>query len=175
MKLEASAEIAFPRERVFETYRDKLTELVPFLPNVRGIEVTSRAEDGHVVKMVNRWKGGGDIPAAARQVIGDKLLEWDDYATWDAASLNCHWKTVVPAFKEALHAEGTNRFEDLGGGRTRLIISGDIEIDGARLPKVPKFIGKAVAPAVETFLVATIKPNLIAVSKGVERYLQERR
>jgi len=37
MKLDVSVEIPFPREQVYATYRDKLPDLVPYLPNVRGI------------------------------------------------------------------------------------------------------------------------------------------
>ena len=42
MKIETTADIAFPRDLVFATYRDKLPELVPYLANVREITVTSR-------------------------------------------------------------------------------------------------------------------------------------
>jgi hypothetical protein len=45
MKLEADAKIAFPRELVYSTYRDRLHELVPFLPDVKGITVTTRTDE----------------------------------------------------------------------------------------------------------------------------------
>src|SRR5687768_82877 len=106
MKLEAVAEIPFSRERVFAVYRDKLPELVPYLPNVRGIAVTSRKEEGSRLLLVNHWKGGGDIPAAARSVLSEKVLEWDDHATWDNAAWTTDWKIVSRAFPEGLRASG---------------------------------------------------------------------
>jgi hypothetical protein len=175
MKLDTSVEIPFPRQRVFETYRDRLPDLLPYLPNIRGIEVTSREDQGNVVKLVNRWRGGGEIPAIARSVLSEKLLEWDDFATWDAAAFKCDWKQTVPAFKDAFRSQGLNIFTEAGPERTRLTISGDIEVDAGKIPGVPRLLKGAVGAAVETFLVATIKPNLISVSKGVERYLQEHR
>ena len=39
MQLVADARIPFARPLVFATYRDKLADLVPYLPNVRAIDV----------------------------------------------------------------------------------------------------------------------------------------
>ena len=63
MQIEADAVIRFPRPRVFTAYRDKLVDLVPFLPNVRGIKIQERAEEGDALRMFNVWHGGGEIPA----------------------------------------------------------------------------------------------------------------
>jgi hypothetical protein len=46
MKLEADARIAFPREVVYSTYRDRLPALVPYLPNIKGITVQKRGGSG---------------------------------------------------------------------------------------------------------------------------------
>jgi hypothetical protein len=173
MRLDTSVEIPFSRQRVFETYRDKLPDLVPYLPNVRSIEVRSREDNGAVTKLVNYWKGGGEIPAVARSVLSENLLAWEDYATWDAAGFVCDWYQKVTAFKDAFSSKGKNVFLELGPTRTRLNITGAIDIDSGKIPGVPRLLGKAVGPAIEAFLVAAIKPNLVAVSKGVERYLTE--
>lgn len=172
MRLDVSAELAFPRDQVFKTYRDKLPELVPYLPNVRGITVVSRADEGQVTKLLNRWKGGGDIPATVRKFLSEDLLEWDDHAEWNEGEWTCAWKTIVPAFKDAVESSGKNRFEDLGGGKTRLIISGDLKVDAAKVKGVPRLLAGAVSPAIEAFLVGAIKPNLVATAKGVEKFLQ---
>lgn len=171
MRLEVSTEIPFPRELVFRTYRDKLPELVPYLPNVRGIAVVSRADEGQVTKLLNRWKGGGDIPGAVRKFLSEDLLEWDDHAEWNEADFTCAWRTVVPAFKDAVDSSGKNRFEDLGG-RTRLTIAGDLKVDAGKVKGVPRLLAGTVSPVIEAFLVGAIKPNLIATSKGVEKFLQ---
>jgi len=44
MQFQSSQVIDFPIERVFFLVRDCLAELVPFLPNVKKIEVDSREE-----------------------------------------------------------------------------------------------------------------------------------
>lgn len=174
MEIRADAELPFPRALVFETYRDRLPELVPYLPNIRGIEVRSRKESPPRTELVNVWKGGGEIPAAARAFLSPNMLLWDDFATWDAEAFTCHWRTVTHSFKDALHAEGDNRFLDLGE-RTRIEIRGVLELDAGKVPGVPSMLARRLAPTLEQFLVALITPNLLEVSKGVEGYLKKQR
>ncbi len=173
MRLDVSAEIPFSREQVFTVYRDKLAELTKYLPNVRGITVTHRTDEGTVVKLLNRWKGGGEIPGVVRKFLSEDLLEWDDHATWFAEKYTCDWRTVVPAFKDAIDAAGTNHFHELGPQRTKLVITGELKCDAAKIKGVPRLLAGSIGPAVEAFLIATVKPNLVSVAKGVEQYLRE--
>ena len=83
MRLDVTVDIPFSREKVFKAYRDDLPKLVPYLENVRAITVTSRSDEGPIVKLVNRWKGGGEIPSVVRKVVSEDLMEWDDLATWN--------------------------------------------------------------------------------------------
>lgn len=172
MKIETTAEIAFPRDVVFKTYRDHLPQLVPYLANVRAISVTSRADEGSLVKFVNRWKGGGEIPSVVRKFLSEDLLEWDDLATWNAEEFTCAWQTIVPAFRDAVDARGKNTFVERTPGVTTLTISGELKVDAAKVKGVPRLLAGTVGPVIETFLVAAIKPNLVAVAKGVEKFLK---
>ena len=173
MKIETTADIAFPRDLVFATYRDHLVELVPYLANVREISITSRVEEGALVKFVNRWKGGGEIPSVVRKFLSEELLQWDDLATWNAADFTCQWQTVVPSFKDAVDARGHNTFVERRPGVTTLTISGDLKVDAAKVKGVPRLLAGTIGPAMEAFLVAAIKPNLVAVAKGVEKFLKK--
>ena len=171
MKLEVSAEIPFPRLAVFTVYRDKLPELVKYLPNVRSITQVSRSEDGPTVKLLNRWMGGGEIPSMVRKFLSEDLLQWDDFADWHLDRITCDWRTVVPAFKDAVDCSGHNRYDELGPSLTRLTISGHLDVDASKVKGVPRFLTGTIGPAVEAFLVAAIKPNLVSVAKGVTDYL----
>ena len=173
MKIETTADIAFPRELVFATYRDHLVELVPYLANVREITITSRIEEGALVKFVNRWKGGGEIPGVVRKFLSEELLQWDDLATWNATDFTCQWQTIVPSFKDAVDARGHNTFTERTPGVTTLKIAGELKVDAAKVKGVPRILAGTVGPAIEAFLVAAIKPNLVAVAKGVERFLKK--
>lgn len=171
MRIDVTAEIAFPRERVYAAYRDHLVDLVPHLHNVRAITITSRVDEGQMVKFVNRWKGGGEIPAAVRKILSDDLLEWDDLATWNAADFTTQWQTIVPAFKDAVDARGMNTFTEPRPGVTTMKIAGELKVDATKVKGVPRLLAGTVGSAVEAFLVAAIKPNLVSVAKGVEKYL----
>ena len=175
MKIETTAEIAFPRDIVFSTYRDHLVDMVPYLANVRGITITSRADEGAITKFVNRWKGGGEIPSVVRKFVSEDLLQWDDLATWNATDFTCQWQTVVPSFKDAVDARGHNTFIEKRPGVTTLTILGDLKVDAKKVKGVPSLLAGTVGPAIEAFLVAAIKPNLVSVAKGVEQYLKNQK
>lgn len=169
MQLHAESHLPYPRPLVYRTYRDRLVELVPYLPNIRGITVESRKDALPVVHLVNVWRGGGDIPAVARAFLSEKMLSWTDHATWDEARWQCEWRMEAHAFREAVHAAGVNRFEERDG-KTVLVVTGELIIDGKKLP-IPRFLASTAGAAVEKFLAAAIRPNLTEVARGVEKFL----
>jgi hypothetical protein len=170
MKLNVESTLKFPRDVVYRTYRDRLVELVPFLPNIRGISVQSRKDEPPITHIVNVWKGGGDIPAAARAVLSEKMLSWTDHARWDESQWTCEWRMEAHSFVDAVHAQGVNRFIEVEGG-CRLVIEGELSIDGRKLP-IPRLLAGTVGPAVEKFLGGMIRPNLTEVARGVVKFLE---
>ena len=174
MEVRCDAMLAFPRALVWTAYRDKLPELVPYLPNIRGIDIIKREEEPGIVRFENIWHGGGDIPALARTFLSESMLSWTDLATWREAEYATEWRVETHSFREAVRSQGTNRYFETAGG-TRLEIRGDLAIDGTRLKGVPRLLAGKVARAVEEFMVTQVAKNLLDVSKGVERYLKEAR
>jgi hypothetical protein len=172
MEIRADASIPFPRDVVFLAYRDDITKVLAYLPNVRRIEVSSRKDDGAITELVNVWHGGGEIPAAARAILSDSMLSWTDYATWNKDKLTCHWRIETHALTEAVHCEGHNVFKDDGAGKTLLEIRGSIEIDAKKIKGVPGFLAGKVGRTVEEFLGNRIQPNLLETAKGLTRYLE---
>lgn len=174
MDIVADARIPFPRETVFLAYRDEITNLLPYLPNVRSIEIKSRKEEGGVVDFVNEWRGGGEIPAAIRAVLSESVLAWTDYASWRADALRCDWRTKTHAFTDAVTCRGTNLFLPDGDGKTLLEIRGSLEIDATKIRGVPSFVAGKIGRTVEEFLVGKIQSNLVETARGLGRYLEER-
>jgi hypothetical protein len=175
MQLHSDARIPFPREVVFVAYRDDITKFLPYLPNVRRIEVKSRKEDGPVVELVNEWHGGGEIPAAVRAVLGDSMLAWTDYATWNADKVRCDWRSETHAFAEALRCAGCNAFLEDGPGKTLLQIRGMLEVDAKKIRGVPTFLAGKVGRTVEEFLGGKIQLNLVETAKGLTKYLEDKK
>jgi hypothetical protein len=174
MELRSDTRIPFPREVVFAAYRDEIAQLLPYLPNVRHIEVESRKEDGAIIEIVNQWQGGGEIPVAVRAVLGDSVLSWTDYATWHTDTLRCDWRSETHAFANALRCVGCNAFLEDGPGKTMLQVRGTVEVDAKKIRGVPSFVAGKVGRAIEEFLGNKIQFNLAATAKGLTKYLEER-
>lgn len=175
MKIEADARIAFPRDLVFSTYRDKLVELVPHLPNVRSIQVkmSEDAPGGQAgqTRKLNLWRAEGDVPKVAQAVIKPEMLAWDDHALWNQNDWTCEWRVEPHFFKENIRCRGKNQFIEQGQ-ETVLQIRGQLDIDLKGVKGVPSFLAGTVAPVIEKFIVALLTPNLTSVSKGLEAYLK---
>lgn len=172
MELRADARLPFPRPTVFATYRDKLVDLVPYLPNVRRIEVKSRTEEGAITKIVNVWHGGGEIPAAARAVLSESMLSWTDHASWNESDWSCAWRIETHAFTDAVRCDGSNRFFETPEG-TSLEIRGVLEIDAKKIKGVPGFMAGTIGRTIESFLLSKIQPNLVQVSDGIRKFLSK--
>lgn len=174
MEIKADARLPFPTAAVFTTYRDRMPELVKWLPNVLEIKVKSRTDEGPVSRLVNVWKGGGEIPASARAFVNESMLSWDDHAVWNETELRCEWKIVTHAFTEAVNCKGTTRFVPDGDG-ARIEIRGKLEIDATKVKGVPRLLAGTVGRAVEEVLGRKIGPNLVDVTEGVRKYLEQQK
>lgn len=174
MKIEADATLPFELPLVYASYRDKIVELLPHLPDIRDIVVEERREEGPIVHLVSTWYGGADIPAAARKFIKEDMINWTDIARWDADEHAVEWRIETHAFTEAVICSGKNFFRDAGGGRTRLEIRGDMRVDASKITGVPRLLVKKVSAIAERYLVGSITPNLTSVSDGLVEYLKLR-
>jgi hypothetical protein len=174
MQINASSVIHHPRERVYRAYRDELPDIAPFMANIKEIVVKSREERPGGVKLHNEWAGKGEIPRVVQGLIKPEMVKWDDYADWDDAGWFCTWNIRIRAFTENMKCGGTNRFLEEGPGRTRVVLSGNLDIDLRDIPGVPRFLAGSVAPQVEKFIVALIRPNLEQVNASLERYLDSK-
>ncbi|HEY9623507.1 MAG TPA: hypothetical protein V6C78_24330 [Crinalium sp.] len=172
MLISAKAFIPFPRSLVYATYRDKLLELTPYMPNVRKIEIKSRREDGGMIRFVNEWHGGGDIPPAARAFLSEDLLTWTDRATWNEAEFTTDWRIETHAFTEAVYCAGKNRFLEERNG-TVVESKGELKIDPRQIKGVLPMLTGTIAHLVEDVLSKRIEPNLMQMSEGVRKYLEK--
>jgi hypothetical protein len=172
MIISANTRINFPRSLVYATYRDKLKELVPYMSNVRDIQVTSRRQEGEKIYTINEWHGGGEIPSVARAFLSDSMLSWTEYNTWNAEELSVDWKIQTHAFTEAVKCGGKNIFLEDDQG-TLIESRGELKIEPQNIQGVPFFLVGQVASVVEDFLSKKIEPNLSQMSEGVRLFLEK--
>lgn len=173
MEIRADVTIPFPPEQVFAAYRDRLSELAEYLPNIASITVVSREElDGGDVRLVNDWRGSNaDIPKVARAFLSEEKLRWTDYATWHAADLSVDWRSDVNAFPGAVLSSGKNRFVAAGQG-TRMEIRGQLIVDASKIAGVPRLLAGTVGAAVEKVMGGQVAANAKAQAEGLTRLLQ---
>jgi hypothetical protein len=173
MDIKTDVTLPFPCERVFTTYRDRLPDLLQFLPNIRGLVIKKREDrDGGEVYLVNEWQGGGEIPSVARSFLSESMLAWTDHATWKQKDNRCEWRTEVHAFPGALLSSGYNRFVELPGGHTRIEFRGTLTCDASKVPGVPKLLARSVNGTVEKLFVGKIGENLAEVGRGIGKLLE---
>lgn len=174
MRIDVDARVPFDRELVFKTYRDNLPELVPYLPNVKSIEVLERKDEGPTSTLKNLWTAKGEIPKIAQGFLKPEMLSWYDFATWNQGSFSNEWRIQMRVMEKVVDCRGANTFEAEGSG-TVLHIRGELNLNLKEVPGVPRFLAGTAGPAVEKFVVGLLKPNLVEVSKGIEQYLRAKK
>lgn len=171
MQLSAQTRLSFPRELAFKTYRDRIVQAVPYMPNVASIvEQERRVKDGGVVEIVNLWTGKTEIPSLARKFLKADMLAWTDYATWDEAEWACRWSLKTHAFPGVLECSGRTVFVESSPGATTVEISGDLALHLDRFP-VPRLLTGTLTPLLERLIVGGVKPNLLSGGEAVEKLL----
>jgi len=170
MNLAADVVVPFPRELVYRTYRDRLVDLVPYLPDVRSIEEKERRIEGPRHHLYNVWAAKADIPAVARRFLRPDMLRWNDWAEWDESAWTCQWRLDLPAMPGVVECAGLNRYHEVPSG-TQLAIRGDLVLHLERM-SIPRLLVPTVRPVVERIVVAALRPNLTSTGAGVERFLR---
>lgn len=175
MKIHCPSNIPFSREEVFTAYRDDLTSLVQYLPNIEKIEVAKREEtaDG-IIEFENHWYAEAQIPKVAQAFIKPEMLKWIDYAKWDQNNWTCDWRIETFFMREAVTCGGRNEFTEAGAESMSLTINGDLSLNAKAVPGVPKLLAGTIKPQLEKFIIALITPNFETINKGIISYLQSK-
>ncbi len=172
VRIEKTDRVLASVEQVFAVARDKLPDLVPFLPNIERIEVKERKDEAGRVLIVNRWYAKADIPAAAKKFVSPDLLSWQDTATWDGTLLKVDYRLQSFVANELFLAQGTNTFKATADGATDLTVRCDVEIYPEKLPGVPRFLAGAVKGPVEETIKKILTPNLMSFAQGLNGYFR---
>ncbi len=172
MEIRSTDVVNHPVDEVYETFRDRMPEIIEYIRNVDRIVVEKREMLGKgKVHLVNHWYAVGEIPPVARSFVKPDMLSWRDDATWDDASRTATWKLETFFFRESVKCYGTTRFSASGEGATEVRIEGNLEIRVMDLPMVPGLLKKKVGAEIERFVASLIGPNLKNATIGVQKFL----
>ncbi len=175
MKIHNDTVLTHPRELVYTTYRDRLPELVEMLDNIESMDELERRQDGETIHLLNHWKAKGEIPRVAKRWIAPDMLRWKDHASWHQDRWTVDWRFEMAFMKNRVSVRGNSRFVELGPRRTRLELRGELKIDTAGLPGMPRIVARRAGPVVERFVLALVQPNLVKTAHALQRFLDEGR
>ncbi len=174
MRIHSESLIPHPRDEVYLAYRDRLSEVAAYIPDVQEIRVLAREEGDGTVRLHNLWVADREVPSFARAFIKPDMMCWDDHADWSDAESLVRWQLHIRAFSEAVTCEGTNSFHATEDGATRVLLEGALHIDLAKVRGVPRLMAGRLGPKVERFIVSLITPNLEKVNEALGAYLDDR-
>ena len=101
MKLNVDDVIQFPHQMVYEVQRDKMADLVNYLPNIASIDVLEREDVDGGVRILNLWRAAEtEVPKMVRRFVKPDMLKWHDHAVWHDAQCKCDWRLEMFFFKE---------------------------------------------------------------------------
>ena len=174
MQIHSTSIVHHPMDRVYGAYRDELAQMVPFIPDVREIIARSRQEFPGGVKILNLWVADRDPPKALADIVKREWLQWEDYATWNDAGNYVDWRMVLPALPDRVRCFGRNSFFKDGLDRTRVVISGELQIDASGFGGVPPSMAPRIGRVIEAFIVDLVTPNLTRMNQSLEKYLDDK-
>lgn len=174
MRIHSESILHHGQKEAYLAYRDHLPEFAVYLADIQKIVVESRQEQGEVVKLHNVWFAKSEIPTFAKAFLKPEMLRWDDFAEWRDGEMRCHWEIKPRAFTDAVTCRGTNTFVDAGGGKTRVVLEGDLSINLKGIPGVPRLVAGRIGPKVEKFIVSMITPNLKKTNTALGEWMDKR-
>jgi hypothetical protein len=174
MRIHSESIIRHPQERVYEAYRDRLSEIAAYIPDVKEIIVKSRDEKPGVVTIHNEWIADKEVPVYARAFLKPEMMRWDDFAVWTDAKSQVAWTLKLRVFADSVKCGGTNTFKRIDDDKTAVTLEGDLDINLKTIPGVPNLLAGGLKPKVEKFIVSLITPNLERVNQSLQQFLDEK-
>jgi hypothetical protein len=173
MKIQSESRIHHPIELVYQCYRDRLPQIAPYTPDIKEIIVRSREDTDVGPKIHNVWVADREIPKVVAGLIKPEMLQWDDFAQWNNQAQHVDWRLNIPSFPDQVQCSGRNAFFPDGPNATRVVLSGDLQINVKNIPGVPRILAGRLTPKIESFIVKLITPNLEKVNQSLEQFLDE--
>lgn len=176
MKIFVEDVINHPLDAVYKVQRDHMVELSDYLPNIQRIAVLEREDlpDGKV-RLLNEWKAApSEVPTMLRPFVRDEMMQWKDYALWHDAAHKCEWRLEMGFMAERVKVAGSTSYSSIDDKRTKVVISGNLEVDAKGFPGVPRMLAGRIGSEVEKFVIKMVTPNLKGVNRGIEQYLDAR-
>jgi len=166
-----------PPDEVMAILRDRLSDLVPFLPAIDQIEELERTveEDGNT-RVLNLWRGNRKlVPAIARPFVTRAMLTWEDHAHWLMRECQVVWRFEPQRFKRLFTCTGRNYLFSTDDGNSLLRMTGDLRVHPETVPGISQRLARKLEPKLAPWAIDKIKPNLMQVPAALQGFFEEER
>lgn len=176
MIIKSRDRLPYPVLGVYTIVRDHQADLVPYMPDVKAVEVVEKKElEGNQIELVNHWHGATEIPSLIKKFIKPEMMSWKDFAHWYDDELYVSWRLETFYLKELFTCKGKTSFIEIAENETEMAIEAELVVNAKIIPGLPSFLAKKISPQVETFIAKLISPNLNNLAKGVLSYLNDQK
>ena len=130
-------ELAVISPDLFSRLRDRLANMESVLQKQHLLK------DG-VLDRVWAFQANVKVPVFAKKVVTREMLSWDETSRYELGKHEARWTVmpnIKPEWRKYFFAEGFYRLEELESGRSRRIISGELEL---RVPVVQRVAERAI-------------------------------
>ncbi|MBL3591290.1 MAG: hypothetical protein JMN24_16095 [gamma proteobacterium endosymbiont of Lamellibrachia anaximandri] len=165
--------VKHPRDLVWETIRDHLSEIVPYLDDIASVTTEQRAQDPDgVLQLVNLWQADIAIPDILTSVIDTDSVSWTDHAGWHPNNHECHWQIKPHFFSDRISCSGSTHYESAIGGRgTRITFAGQFDVSAHDIPGIPAFMENSAAKVIESLVTTLIPKNFRKITDALPMIL----
>ena len=161
-----------PLEEVYELVKNDLDKLVPYLPNIRKIEIKEKTQTEQGIHIVNYWYAIADMPSLLQKFLKPEIFSWKDIADWNDEYKKVDYTLQSFLANDLFDAIGTNTFTAVSDTQTQLHLKCEVKIYPDKVPGVPRLLAKKVTPLVEGLIEKILTPNLTSLGKGLNKYFE---
>ena len=130
-------ELAVISPDLFARLRDRLANMESVLQKQHVLR------DG-VLDRIWAFQANVKVPVFAKKVVTREMLSWDEISRYELGKHEARWNVqpnVKPEWRKYFHAEGIYKLEELESGRSRRVITGELEL---RVPVVQRVAERAI-------------------------------
>lgn len=143
----------------FRRWRDEIVERAAHIPHVHRLRERERTE----LRRLLEWAIDLEVPLLARAFVPSDALVLELDEQWDEPALACAWSLRSRGLPEqAACANGSLRFDATG-----LLVTGDVTVDLAALPRVPPALAKTAGPSLERTLARAIEQAWSQLARSI--------
>ncbi len=175
MLFDYSLQTKLPINLVYQTLRDNLYRLAPYLPDVKKITLLDRKETNNDIVTVNKWEANNILPASLSEFIKLDNIAWTDRGSWSKSRYVCTWSYEPFIFQEHINARGQDIYTT-DGTNTTIRLTGEMFMNFDLYPfviVVPSIMREKIVNQFMKLTLSLLQSNFTALIKGLEQYVRE--